>query len=142
MDVNNCQTPQRAQATLDVHPVTLHSLFQNRDTPCGYGSGVGVGHAGGLFIASIAGSGRANLSKTSAKRLKTMPRAYYRCGNRMFRDRADFDINGYRITAPSVITADEILDIVKYKDGSRVSLYQGPPWAKSGSCAQIGARCL
>lgn len=45
--------------------------------------------------------------------------------------------NGYRITAPSIITADEILEIVKYKDGSSVSLYQGPPWAKSGRYASL-----
>lgn len=50
--------------------------------------------------------------------------------------------NGYRITAPSIITADEILEIVKYKDGSSVSLYQGPPWAKSGSLRQSVRDCL
>jgi hypothetical protein len=50
--------------------------------------------------------------------------------------------NGYRITAPSIITADEILDIVKSKDGSRVSLYQGPPWAKSGALRQAVRDCL
>ncbi|MFU2329516.1 hypothetical protein [Pseudomonas sp. MAG733B] len=50
--------------------------------------------------------------------------------------------NGYRITAPSIITADEVLDIVKYKDGSRVSLYQGPPWAKSGAMRQAVRDCL
>ena len=50
--------------------------------------------------------------------------------------------NGYRITAPSIITADEILDIVKYKDGSRVSLYQGPPWAKSAALRKAVRDCL
>jgi len=50
--------------------------------------------------------------------------------------------NGYRITAPSIITADEVLDIVKYKDGSRVSLYQGPPWAKSGAMREAVRDCL
>ena len=50
--------------------------------------------------------------------------------------------NGYRITAPSIITADEVLDIVKYKDGSRVSLYQGPPWAKSGALREAVRDCL
>ena len=50
--------------------------------------------------------------------------------------------NGYRITAPSIITADEILDVVKSKDGSRVSLYQGPPWAKSGALRQAVRDCL
>ncbi|KAB0495640.1 hypothetical protein [Pseudomonas vancouverensis] len=50
--------------------------------------------------------------------------------------------NGYRINAPSVITADEILDIVKYKDGSRISLYQGPPWAKSAAMRKAMKDCL
>ncbi|MFL1528693.1 hypothetical protein [Pseudomonas sp. O230] len=50
--------------------------------------------------------------------------------------------NGYRIKAPSIITADEILDIVKSKEGSRVSLYQGPPWAKSGALRQAVRDCL
>ena len=55
---------------------------------------------------------------------------------------ADVDFNGYRITAPSIITADEILDIVKSKDGSRVSLYQGPPWAKSAALRKSVRDCL
>ena len=50
--------------------------------------------------------------------------------------------NGYWIKAPSIITADEILDIVKSKEGSRVSLYQGPPWAKSGALRQAVRDCL
>ncbi|MGW8461324.1 hypothetical protein [Pseudomonas sp. GL-B-19] len=50
--------------------------------------------------------------------------------------------NGYRINAPSIFTADEILDIVKYKDGSRVSLYQGPPWAKSDAMRKAVKACL
>ncbi|MGY2342312.1 hypothetical protein ACW9HW_24085 [Pseudomonas sp. SDO5532_S415] len=50
--------------------------------------------------------------------------------------------NGYRITAPSIITADEVLDIVKSKDGSQVSLYQGPPWAKSGALRKAVRDCL
>lgn len=50
--------------------------------------------------------------------------------------------NGYRITAPSILTADEILDIVKSKEGSRVSLYQGPPWAKSGALRKSVRECL
>jgi len=50
--------------------------------------------------------------------------------------------NGYRITAPSVVTADEILDVVKSKNGSRVSLYQGPPWAKSNALKKSLRDCL
>ncbi|MDB5994267.1 MAG: hypothetical protein JWP42_1403 [Pseudomonas sp.] len=50
--------------------------------------------------------------------------------------------NGYRIKAPSIITADEIVDIVKSKDGSRISLYQGPPWAKSAALREALRDCL
>lgn len=50
--------------------------------------------------------------------------------------------NGYRIKAPSIITADEIVDIVKSKDGSRISLYQGPPWAKSAALREALRNCL
>ncbi|MDI3273438.1 hypothetical protein ACYZT3_12440 [Pseudomonas sp. MDT1-16] len=50
--------------------------------------------------------------------------------------------NGYRLTAPSIITVDEIVDIVKSKEGSHVSLYQGPPWAKSGALRKTVRDCL
>jgi hypothetical protein len=87
--------------------------------------------------------GEPNLSKTTTK----APKDYAACLLPLWQQ----DIpkttqtsisNGYRITAPSLVTADEILDIIKYKDGSRVSLYQGPPWAKSGSLRKSVRDCL
>ncbi|MGF6668835.1 MULTISPECIES: hypothetical protein [unclassified Pseudomonas] len=106
---------------------------------------------GGLALAMLAGCslpaslvpGEPNISKTSAK----PPKDYAACVLPLWQQdvakTAQTSIsNGYRITAPSVITADEILDIVKYKDGSRVSLYQGPPWAKSGSLRKSVRDCL
>jgi len=106
---------------------------------------------GGLALALLAGCslprslvpGEPNVSKTSDK----APKDYAACVLPLWqRDVAKTSqtsiSNGYRITAPSIITADEILDIVKYKDGSRVSLYQGPPWAKSGSLRQSVRDCL
>ncbi|MCY0107235.1 hypothetical protein NQF78_02860 [Pseudomonas monsensis] len=106
---------------------------------------------GGLALAMLAGCslpaslvpGEPNISKTSAK----PPKDYAACVLPLWQQdvakTSQTSIsNGYRITAPSVITADEILDIVKYKDGSRVSLYQGPPWAKSGSLRKSVRDCL
>ncbi|RON61349.1 hypothetical protein BK669_17800 [Pseudomonas fluorescens] len=106
---------------------------------------------GGLALAMLAGCslpaslvpGEPNISKTSAK----TPKDYAACVLPLWQQdvakTSQTSIsNGYRITAPSVITADEILDIVKYKDGSRVSLYQGPPWAKSGSLRKSVRDCL
>jgi len=106
---------------------------------------------GTLTMAMLAGCslpaslvpGEPNISKTSDK----TPKDYAACVLPLWQQdvakTSQTSIsNGYRITAPSIITADEILDIVKYKDGSRVSLYQGPPWAKSGSLRQSVRDCL
>jgi hypothetical protein len=106
---------------------------------------------GGLALAMLAGCslpaslvpGEPNLSKVSAK----APKDYAACVLPLWQHDVPKTTqtsisNGYRITAPSVITADEILDVVKYKDGSRVSLYQGPPWAKSASLRKSLRDCL
>jgi len=106
---------------------------------------------GTLTLAMLAGCslptslvpGEPNVSKTSAK----TPKDYAACVLPLWqKDVAKTSqtsiSNGYRITAPSIITADEVLDIVKYKDGSRVSLYQGPPWAKSAAMRQAVRDCL
>ncbi|CAI8993749.1 MULTISPECIES: hypothetical protein [Pseudomonas] len=106
---------------------------------------------GGMLLVALAGCslpaslvpGEPNVSKTSNK----TPKDYAACVLPLWQQ----DVaktsqtaisNGYRITAPSIVTADEILDVVKYKDGSRVSLYQGPPWAKSGSLRKAVRDCL
>jgi hypothetical protein len=97
---------------------------------------------GSLTLAVLAGCslpaslvpGEPKLSKTSEKTPKDYAACFLPLWQQDVSKTSQTSIsNGYRITAPSIITADEILDIVKYKDGSRVSLYQGPPWAKSGS---------
>jgi len=106
---------------------------------------------GAVAIALLAGCslpaslvpGEPNLSKLTAK----TPKDYAACvlpgWQQEIPRTTQVDIaNGYRITAPSVITADEILDIVKSKGGSRVSLYQGPPWAKSGALNKVVRDCL
>ena len=106
---------------------------------------------GGVVMASMAGCsfpasvvpGEPNVSKYSEK----APKEYAACVLPLWQQvsaratQAGIS-NGYRITAPGIISADEILDIVKSKDGSRVSLYQGPPWAKSGALRQAVRDCL
>lgn len=130
---------------MDVYLVTRYIHFFSEQ---GYTMRIWIG---GLALAMLAGCslpaslvpGEPNISKTSAK----PPKDYAACVLPLWQQdvakTAQTSIsNGYRITAPSVITADEILDIVKYKDGSRVSLYQGPPWAKSGSLRKSVRDCL
>jgi hypothetical protein len=106
---------------------------------------------GGVVLALLTGCslpkslvpGEPNVNKFSEK----PPKEYAACVLPAWREQVSNTTqtsisNGYRITAPSIITADEILDIVKSKDGSRVSLYQGPPWAKSGAMRQAVRDCL
>lgn len=106
---------------------------------------------GGVVMAALAGCslpasvvpGEPNVSKYSEK----APKEYAACVLPLWQQvssrAAQTGIsNGYRIKAPGIISADEILDIVKSKDGSRVSLYQGPPWAKSGALRQAVRDCL
>jgi hypothetical protein len=106
---------------------------------------------GGIALAMLAGCslpaslvpGEPNVSKYSEK----PPKEYAACVLPAWKEQVSNTTqtsisNGYRITAPSVITADEIVDIVKSRDGSRVSLYQGPPWAKSGAMRKTVRDCL
>lgn len=106
---------------------------------------------GGMLLAALAGCslpaslvpGEPNISKTSAKAPKDYAACLLPLWQKDIPKTTQIGIsNGYRIKAPSIITADEILDVVKYKDGSRVSLYQGPPWAKSASLRQAVRDCL
>lgn len=106
-------------------------------------AGIAVAVLAGCSLPASVVPGEPNISKYSDK----APKEYAACVLPLWRQ----DIagstqsaisNGYRITAPSVITADEILVIVKSKDGSQVSLYQGPPWAKSGALHQAVRDCL
>ncbi|CAI8784941.1 hypothetical protein [Pseudomonas sp. fls2-241-R2A-110] len=106
---------------------------------------------GGIAVVMLAGCslpaslvpGEPNLSKYSNK----IPKDYAACVLPLWQQQISKTTqtpisNGYRIKAPSIITADEILDIVKYKDGSRISLYQGPPWAKSDAMRKAVRSCL
>lgn len=106
---------------------------------------------GGVVLALLTGCslpaslvpGEPNVSKYSEKPPKEVAACVLPAWQKEISNTSQTSIsNGYRITAPSIITADEILDIVKSKDGSRVSLYQGPPWAKSGALRDAVKHCL
>jgi hypothetical protein len=106
-------------------------------------AGIAVAVLAGCSLPASVVPGEPNVSKYSEK----TPKEYAACVLPLWRQHIPGSTqspisNGYRITAPSIITADEILDIVKSKDGSRVSLYQGPPWAKSGALRQAVRDCL
>lgn len=106
---------------------------------------------GGAVLALMAGCslpaslvpGEPNVSKYSEKVPKDVAGCVFPAWQKEVSSTTQISIsNGYRITAPSVITADEILDIVKSKEGSRISLYQGPPWAKSQALRKAVRDCL
>ncbi|KJZ40175.1 hypothetical protein LOY55_13245 [Pseudomonas sp. B21-040] len=106
---------------------------------------------GGVTLAMLAGCslpasvvpGEPNVSKYSKKPPKELAACILPVWQKEVSNTTQVGIsNGYRIKAPSIITADEVLDIVKYKDGSRVSLYQGPPWAKSDAMRKAVKNCL
>ncbi|MDZ5431186.1 hypothetical protein T3H00_00700 [Pseudomonas fluorescens] len=106
---------------------------------------------GGVVLALLAGCslpaslvpGEPNVSKYSEKPPKDLAACVLPAWQKEISGTTQTSIsNGYRITAPSIVTADEILDIVKSKEGSRVSLYQGPPWAKSGALRKAVRDCL
>lgn len=106
---------------------------------------------GGVVLALLTGCslpaslvpGEPNVSKYSEKPPKELAACVLPAWQKQISGTTQTSIsNGYRITAPSIITADEILDIVKSKDGSRASLYQGPPWAKSAALRQALRDCI
>jgi hypothetical protein len=105
--------------------------------------GVVLALMGGCSLPASLVPGEPNVSKHSEKAPKEYAACVLPAWQKEVSNTTQVSIsNGYRITAPSVITADEVVDIVKYKDGSRVSLYQGPPWAKSGDLRKIVRDCL
>lgn len=130
---------------MDVEPLTRYiHLFSDQEYPMRIWIGsLALTLLAGCSLPASLVPGEPNISKTSAKSPKDYAACLLPLWQKDVAKTSQTSIsNGYRITAPSIITADEILDIVKYKDGSRVSLYQGPPWAKSGSLRQSVRDCL
>jgi hypothetical protein len=105
--------------------------------------GVGLALLAGCSLPTSLVPGEPNVSKYSEKTPKELAACVLPEWQKEVSHTTQISIsNGYRITAPSIVTADEVLDIVKYKDGSRVSLYQGPPWAKSSALRKGVRDCL
>jgi hypothetical protein len=105
--------------------------------------GVVLALLGGCSLPASVVPGEPNVSKYSEKAPKELAACVLPVWQKEVSNTTQVSIsNGYRLTAPSIITADEVLDIVKSKDGSRVSLYQGPPWAKSGALRDAVRACL
>ncbi|WP_347904971.1 hypothetical protein [Pseudomonas purpurea] len=87
--------------------------------------------------------GEPNVSKLTAKAPKEYALCVLPAWQREIPKTTQVSItNGYRITAPGIVTSDEVLDIVKSKNGSRVSLYQRAPWAKTGALKKSVNDCL
>ncbi|WDY60407.1 hypothetical protein [Pseudomonas sp. PSKL.D1] len=49
--------------------------------------------------------------------------------------------HGYRLTAPSAVTSDEVLEVVEYRDGSRATFYKGS-FLSSDKLRQAARECL
>ena len=106
-------------------------------------AGIVVGMLAGCSLPASVVPGEPNFSKYSEKPPKELAACVLPAWQKQVSKTTQTGIsNGYRITAPGMISADETLDIVKNKDGSRVSLYQGPPWAKSGALREAVRDCL
>ena len=106
-------------------------------------AGIVAGLLTGCSLPASVVPGKPNLSKYSEKPPKEYAACVLPAWQKEVPKATQTGIsNGYRIKAPGIITADEILEIVKSKDGSRVSLYQGPPWAKSGALREAVRDCL
>ena len=102
----------------------------------------GVRLAGCSLPASLV-PGEPNLSKESAKPPKEVAECVLPAWQREVPKASQTSVsNGYRINAPSLITADELLAIVTYTDGSKVSLSQGPPWAQYAALRPAVRDCL
>jgi len=97
----------------------------------------------GCSVPSSLVPGEPNYSKISAKPPKEYAACVLPAWQQVIPKTTQTGIsNGYRINAPSLVTADEVLEITKFKSGSRISLYEGPPWAKSGDLRKIVRDCL
>ncbi|AXM94746.1 hypothetical protein ACU5P1_11970 [Pseudomonas plecoglossicida] len=49
--------------------------------------------------------------------------------------------HGYRLTAPSAVTSDEVLEVVEYRKGSRATFYKGS-FLSSDKLRQAARDCL
>ncbi|HDS1683185.1 TPA: hypothetical protein QEM39_004800 [Pseudomonas putida] len=79
-----------------------------------------------LSLTACANPGKPTASKLTAK----SPQDYAACvlpkWQALAPQTTQKSINhGYRLTAPSAVTSDEVLEVVDYHDGSRATFYKG-----------------
>ncbi|MCL8305210.1 MULTISPECIES: hypothetical protein [Pseudomonas] len=79
-----------------------------------------------VALAGCASPGQPTGSKLTSK----TPEAYAACVLPKWQAMAPLTTqksisNGYRITAPSAVTSDDVLEVVKYHEGSRATFYKG-----------------
>jgi hypothetical protein len=101
--------------------------------------GVGLALLAGCSLPTSLVPGEPNVSKYSEKKQRARGVCVARVAEGGIPHHSDLDFQRLQDYRASIVTADEVLDIVKYKDGSRVSLYQGPPWADQARCARACA---
>ncbi|MCY1433270.1 hypothetical protein D9M71_492930 [compost metagenome] len=82
-----------------------------------------------LLVANIAGCASPG-KPTASKTTKKSPEEYAACVLPKWQALAPLSsqksiANGYRITAPSAVASDEVLEVVEYQDGSRATFYKG-----------------
>lgn len=98
-----------------------------------------------VLIAAIAGCatpGKPTGSKTTHK----SPEAYAACVMPKWQAVAPQTTqksisHGYRITAPSSVTSDEVLEVVAYHEGSRATFYKGS-FLSSDKLRMAARECL
>ncbi|AKA23841.1 hypothetical protein PCL1606_23880 [Pseudomonas chlororaphis] len=102
-----------------------------------------MGLLAGCSLPTALAPGKPNVSEITSKTPKDYAQCVLPAWQRETSRTTQTDIsNGYRITAPGSLASDEIVEVVKSKNGSLVSLYQGTPWAKSGSLKKVVQDCL
>lgn len=98
-----------------------------------------------LLVASLAGCatpGKPTASKLTDKK----PEQYAACVLPTWQALAPLATqksiaHGYRLTAPSAVASDDVLDVVEYHDGSRVTFYKGS-FLSGDKLRQAARECL
>ncbi|AZD03189.1 hypothetical protein [Pseudomonas chlororaphis] len=102
-----------------------------------------MGLLAGCSLPTALAPGKPNVSELTGKTPKDYAQCVLPAWQRETPRSTQSDIsNGYRITAPGSLASDEVVEVVKSKNGSLVSLYQGTPWAKSAVLKKAVHDCL
>lgn len=98
-----------------------------------------------LLVASLSGCASPG-NPTGSKLTSKTPQEYADCVMPRWKALAPLSsqksiTHGYRITAPSAVTSDDVLDVVEYHDGSRATFYKGS-FLSSNKLRQEARNCL